>query len=147
MKKYLLVCSLFIFFQFSCADSTVVLRKSIPSECPPTEFAFSQPTNNCFTIIESNRYLSNKGVTGSLRLIYNYALDSVKNSNYLEALVLFGELKNTESSRAATYNNMGVVYELMNDRIKALEMYSKACLLDDCVYFKKNYFACLYGKP
>ena len=146
MKKYILIYSLIV-FQISCANNTVVLKKNIPSECPPSRFAYIQPMNNCSTTIEYNRYLSNKGATGALKLIYDYALKSVKNSNYQEALVLFGELKNAKSSQAAAYNNMGVVYELMNDRLKALEMYSKACLLDDDIYFKENYFACLHSKP
>jgi tetratricopeptide (TPR) repeat protein len=117
------------------------------SECPPTKWAYSQPVNDCFTIIEYNRYLSNKGAGGELKLICDYALNSVKKANYSEALILFGELENIKSSQAAALNNMGVVYELMNDRLKALEMYSKACLLDNCIYFKENYFACLYLKP
>jgi Flp pilus assembly protein TadD len=86
-------------------------------------------------------------VSGSLKLIYDYAVNSVKNSNYSEALVLFGILANIESSKAAAYNNMGVVYELMNDRVRALEMYSKANMLAECIYFKENYLTCLYAKP
>ena len=144
MKKYILIYSLIV-FQISCSNHTVVLKKNIPSECSPSRFAYIM--DNCFTTIEYNRYLSNKGASGALKLIYDYALKSVKNSNYQEALVLFGELKNVKSSQAAAYNNMGVVYELMNNRLKALEMYSKACLLDDDIKFKENYFACLYSKP
>ena len=129
MKKLLLICSIF-FFQVSCSGvSVVTLQKNVSPE------------------YISNRYLSNKGANGALKLIYDYAVNSVKISNYSEALVLFGVLANVESSQAAAYNNKGVVYELMNDRLKALEMYSKANLLDDCGYFRENYFACLYAKP
>jgi tetratricopeptide (TPR) repeat protein len=131
----------------SCAADAVTLKKNIPSECLLSKLAYSQPVNDCFTTIEYNRYLSNKGVNGALKLIYDYALNCVKNSNYSEALILFGELKNIKNSEASAFNNMGVVYELMNDRLKALEMYSRACLLDNYIYFKENYFACLYSKP
>ena len=117
------------------------------SECLPSKRTFYQTANDCFITISYDRYLSDKGVSRHLKLIYDYAFNCVKNSNYSEALVLFGELKNIKSSEAAAFNNMGVVYELMNDRLRALEMYSKACLLDDCKYFKENYFACLYSKP
>ncbi len=62
--------------------------------------------------------------------INNRGVELALKGSYPEAEMLFRELARLDGADGAVYNNLGVVCELQGNRKKAVELYGKACVLE-----------------
>ena len=74
--------------------------------------------------------------------INNHAIGLALKGELRQSEILFQEVLKEEPNAGYAYNNLGVVFELMGEREKAYEMYSKANIISPGnTRFKKNYMS------
>ncbi len=75
--------------------------------------------------------------------INNRGVEFAVSGRFREAEVLFNEVLR-EGENTASLNNLGIIYEIFQNRKKAFSMYSKACIMEpDNENFRANLFSFL----
>ncbi len=86
-----------------------------------------------------------KIISGSspIASLNNKAVENGLQRNYNEAKILFEQIINEDPDIAAVNNNLGLIYEFLGNKERALDLYNRACVLEpDNEYFKDNFLNC-----
>ncbi|MBN2403929.1 MAG: tetratricopeptide repeat protein [Spirochaetes bacterium] len=90
--------------------------------------------------INYNRYFTDVFSFSPLADINNKGVEFALKGMYAEAEILLNEALKEDEKCPFIYNNLGVVHELNNNKEKAFNMYSKACILEpDNKYYRWNF--------
>jgi tetratricopeptide (TPR) repeat protein len=150
MKRHFIInyLALSILILQSCYsfEPVTIQRKYVPGrivksgdESPDSAESTSRPYDKAAYRTKIIKFFARIRSSSPVSVINNRAVDLSVQERYNEAEILLKEVIAEDSKSAAGYNNLGVIYELLENSEEAFRMYTKACQLEpENAEFREN---------